>query len=553
MRVKNGYPGLAGYVATLALVAAASSAIAFPRSRDPVVLTGAEVPSLDGVSTERVVAFRYDGGWVPVPAQVDERATVDFGTIYNIDPTGSEILTYADTSTFTGADPVPGIDGDDEIVLRAGDAGDPGTGHPSGVVLGTGLELTLTDPLCGSTGRLYLFESDGSLDPAAGVPSIDYQFVLLSGGYKATYNTMSGPNPEDSRVTTGAYTVHFADRWIRDETAVTAGGATGVDILDRHKSLFAPGVCVRSEDTFSAGEGAMIVNRTGPIRALRGYVGANSGPTTHRIHAFYEEREDLLTVLRVHAISGVVDYWDYEPSASGMVYRDEANPAGVLVDGNPDAITSAPVTWQQVSGDSGTIAHHFSIDTDIPGFDWTTYYSDDETPPETQCTGDAYEYGASGLWETDPIPNTDPALGPHFRFRPLRTIAYGPPNQGADFAETFAAERASPIGVEISPYGSDPTAALGLAPRPSALAIRIEPNPARERVELRFVPPIAGRFRVAMYDVIGRLVARRDLGGHASGVRATAWDLRGTAPGTYFVRAVAADGSRATAKLVRLK
>ena len=38
------------------------------------------------------------------------------------------------------------------------------------------------------------------------------------------------------------------------------------------------------------------------------------------------------------------------------------------------------------------------------------YYTDDSTPPAVQCTGDAFEYGASGTAITSAIPNTDPAI-----------------------------------------------------------------------------------------------------------------------------------------------
>lgn len=167
---------------------------------------------------------------------------------------------------FTGADPDPLFDSDDELVFLAGDAGAsaPGVPAPAHALPGTGVEVALTNPLTSSVAFVYLFESDGVLDSGAGASPIPYVFYLESGPYKTTYNTSSGPNPENSIVTTSAYSVHFSDRWIRDETAVFQGGASGVDILDRHKNLFGPGNCTRSEDTFSAGEGAFIVNRAGP-------------------------------------------------------------------------------------------------------------------------------------------------------------------------------------------------------------------------------------------------------------------------------------------------
>ncbi|MFQ5599112.1 MAG: hypothetical protein ACE5G2_01010, partial [Candidatus Krumholzibacteriia bacterium] len=321
------------------------------RPGDPVVLTGARLTALIGTVPADIVGFRWEGGWAQIPIQVDERMVVDFGTVYDTTATGLTFLTYADGGTFTGEDGNPRFDLDDELAFMARHAGgiSLASAHPAGVVPGTGLELAITDPLTGDVGYVYFFRS-GTLAPGAGQSLVDYQFNLLSGDYKTTYNTSHGPNPENSVVTTPSYSVHFSDRWIRDETAITAGGATGVDIIDRHKTLFAPGNCGRSEDTFSAGEGAFIVNRSGPVRAIRGYVGANSGPTTYRIHTFYEAREEIFNAVRVHPIQSVVDFYDYSPAAVGMTYHDDLNIAGVVVDGVPDVIVLGQIVWEMVTG-----------------------------------------------------------------------------------------------------------------------------------------------------------------------------------------------------------
>src|SRR5262245_23106507 len=91
------------------------------RPADPVVLTGASVPGLIGVQPAKLVAFRDIGaGWDQVPIQVDERALVDTAQVYNfVSPAvgGMQILAYTDSGTFTGADPNPNIDADDEIVF----------------------------------------------------------------------------------------------------------------------------------------------------------------------------------------------------------------------------------------------------------------------------------------------------------------------------------------------------------------------------------------------------------------------------------------------------
>ncbi len=528
-----------------------TSAATLGRDRDPVVLTGAALPDLIGLSPSRIVAFRYEGGWVQIPVQVDERAVVDFGTIYGTTPSGFTILTYTDSGTFTGPDPNPIFDADDELVLMGRDAGERSTGavEPPATLPGSGVELTITDPLSADVGYAYLFESDGTLDPGAGVSLVTYNFVLQSGDYLSTYNTQNGPNPENSWVTTTAYSVHFADRWIRDETAVTRGGASGVDILDRHKALFAPGNCTRSENTFSNGEGAFIVNHQGPLRALRGYVGANSGPTTYRIHTFYEAREDLFTALRVHPIPGIMDYFDYSPAASGMTYRNDLNLGGVLVDGVPDAVVLGQIHWEMVSGAQGTQVSTLLLHTDIPNFTYTSYYSDNLTPPATQCTGDAFEYGASGFRETQAIPNTDPALGAYRIFEATRVLAYDAPGQTAAWAAARAAEAAQPLAATAAPYRPTTTIA-GDAPAPP-FRLAIGPNPLTTELQVDFTLTREGPLTLRLYNAGGRAAATVIDGNWPAGQHRVRWSAAGLRPGVYFARALIS-GRPAEARIVRL-
>lgn len=492
-----------------------------------------------------------------IPVQIDEKKIVDWGTIYNMEPWGFTLPAYADTSTFTGADPDTTFDADDELVFMAKSAGSQAAGiaEPPGTIAGSGIELLITDPIGTGTAYVYLFESDGTLAPGAGADSIAYDFNLLSGYYKTTYNTQTGPNPENSYITTSAYVVYFADRWIRDETRVTKGGATGVDMLDRHKNLFGLGNCGRSEDTFSAGEGAFIVNRTGPVRALRGYCGCNSGPMTHRIHAFYEEREDLTTYLRVHAISGMMDYFDYSPNADSMIYRNSLNQSGVLVDGVPDVVTSGAIIWEMITGNQGTLAITPSIFTDIPDFTYTSYYSDDENPPVTQCTGDDYEYGASGLWIDHGIPNTDPYLGTHYIFEASRIMTYGPPNEDLSSALARTEEANNPLEVDASPYS--PVTAVedydGIPGAGDLIGLSLWPNPAGQNVSIRFEMRSRGPITIDLYDVTGRLVKTLAEGVWGAGGNDISSDLSKLPVGVYFIRAIGPRGAAQTSRIVILR
>jgi hypothetical protein len=423
------------------------------------VFTGRQVPGLLGANPADVVAFRSTptAGWEQVPVQVDERAVVNFGVVYHrSSPNNVNVLTYTDPGTWAGPDPDPALDADDEIAFMARDAGGrPATfSEPAGVVAGSGVQVRVVDVPANTVGVVYLFRRSGTtLDPGAGKRYVDYEFDLVSGDYKTTYRFEDGPNPEDSEVTTPYYSHHFSDRWLSDELRVTAPGASGVDILDRHKNLFAPGSCGRSEDTFDDAEGAFVVNRSGPVRAIRSYVGANSGPFTQREHVFYERREDIRTYLRVHAIPGVMDFFDYSPAASGMTYSNDRNRGGVTVDGAPETLADPGTpAWEMVDGPQGSMIVTPGTTTSYQPVATTGYYLDDSTPATVQCTGDAFAYGSSGSRITNGIPCTDPAQGCTDTLTSTRVLWFDGPGRSATDADAARQRTDHPLGVIADPW-----------------------------------------------------------------------------------------------------
>lgn len=445
-------------------VSAGASAV--NRPADPVVLTGADLPTLVNGSKATIVGFRWTGSaWLQIPVQVDERAVVNFGKIYNnpsavfysSQPGLVNQLVYTSSGTFAGADPNPKFDTDDELAFMARDAGvvSTATGAPVGTVAGTGVSVHVTDPLApGAEGYVYLFRkaSGSGLAQGAGKHYVRYAFKLLSGGYKTTYHLTAGPNPENSTVTGAYYKHHFSDRWLSDSIQILAPGATGVNVLDRHKALFSPGYCGRSEDTFDAAEGAFVVNKIGAVRAIRSYIGANSGPSTQRDHVFYDRREDVRTYLRVHAIPSVMDFVDYSAAAAGMTYRNELNPAGVTIDGTPDTVTAGAGTWEQVTGPQGSITHVGRLATSWTPPSLTSYYLDDSTPADTQCTGDAFAYGSSGLYVNSGIPCTDPAFGCIDTLAGTRVMYFDGPGASAAGAATLRDRAYQPLVAGTAPY-----------------------------------------------------------------------------------------------------
>lgn len=447
--------------AVLGLAACTRFGASLSRPADPVVLSGSAVPKLVGTDPMHVVGFAWDGkAWHQIPVQVDERDLVNPGQIYhrptNIWPvvagtsTPYKILVYTPPPvatagytvfpTYTPSDSDPTLDANDEITFLAGDTGkqvDGSVAPPAGVDPASREQVKATDPLATSEfGYVYLFHSDTLTGGSAGTTGVHYSFSLDSGDYRNTYKMGSASlapnntwsfNPEHSTVTTGSYTQSFGDRWLNNGMSVTPlASGNGAPMLERTHFYVTVG-CGRSEDTFNGGannpgEGAFILNLSGPVRAIRSYLGANSYLYTANTHLFYPSREDLVTELRGHA--GLPGYGvgdDYVTGTTGLKYSDPAN-TGVPIDGVQDTVTpisyttgsAAPPMWQMVSGPQGSVVTVRSLDTDVAGLNVSTVYQDRSVASPAQCTGDAAAWGQNGTTVVSPVnnvPNTDPTLG----------------------------------------------------------------------------------------------------------------------------------------------
>ena len=301
------------------------------RDADPVVVTGAQVGSLIGAQPGRLVAFRASGGkWVQVPVQVDEKKATTMAAVYNLPASqvfyassiNVPVTVYADTSTFVGADTAnPNIDADDEIVFMARDRAAPRAtwrlrqARPVRPWRSRSTTRWRRRPRATCTCSTATARSTR---PRARPTS-----TTTSRSTAASKGDLQadGRNPENSTVTGKTYTAHFSDRWLLDGLTLTQGDRPTVDVIDRIKWDI-PLFCIRNENTFDAEEGAFIVNKTGPVRALRSYVGANSGPNTQNTHAFYDTSVDTTVDLRVHGIPMVGSHIDFNRQAYGMTFRD---------------------------------------------------------------------------------------------------------------------------------------------------------------------------------------------------------------------------------------
>jgi hypothetical protein len=494
---------IAAVAALLGLTSCTRFGATLARPAEPIVLTGSNLPKLAGAAPMHIVGFAWDGNaWHQVPVQVDERDLVNPGVIYHL-PTSSypklygtttsytipvytppATLTagYSSASTYTPTDSDPTFDANDELTFLANDTGKQAGGTvaaPAGVVASSREEVTATDPLVADqVGYVYLFTSATLTGGGAGTSGVHYTFSLDSGDYKATYKMGSGSlspnntwgfNPEHSSVTTPKYSLQFGDRWLNNGLKVTTGGSTGVNILDR-THYYATAGCVRTEDTFDGaaanpGEGAFVVNISGPVRAIRSYIGANSYKWTVNTDLFYPDRQDTVTELRGHAgLPGYGSADDYATGTSGLTYSDPKN-AAITVDGSTDSRTAityttgsaAPSMWQMVSGAPGSVVTVRKLDTDIGGLNVATVYQDHNPAssgsPE-QCTGDGVAYGSNGVNVTSPVsnvPNTDPTLSASPNsFLTRRWRYFTAPSTSAGDAAKFEQQALNPLVTTVA-------------------------------------------------------------------------------------------------------
>ncbi|MEL6717945.1 MAG: hypothetical protein AAFP82_04460, partial [Bacteroidota bacterium] len=410
------------------------------RGCDPVIMLGQDVPCLIGEDPAKIVAFKVNAAldWEQVPIQIDERLVLDIAAPYGnatcLSGQGVEssiewdILFYADTTTFVGADTLPTFDMDDELVFMAKDLGSKSekTFFPAGILNEQACELTIYDPLDNrELGYLYLFVQDGSLQQDAGIRYVDYDFMFFPEGdmvagtsvkedYIPCYNQVLY-NTENTFATTDHYEVGFTSRWKEETLKIKAGNATEVDILDLHQGTLSTSNCIRNTTTFTENKGIVVNAINRPIRAIRSVMGTNSGPHNQTTYFFTQCRVEYVTDLRVHSngtgISDIHDIFDFNAEMVGATYSNSINSIPMAIDGKQDGLNTEDFpSWAFYKGDVGAIAMAYRLETnmtvgedrqdvanDLVEISTSSYYDDGGDPAIFTCTGDAEAYGSSGI------------------------------------------------------------------------------------------------------------------------------------------------------------
>lgn len=349
--------------------------IAFQRSSDPVILTGANFPELAGQPIDTLKLFVYRDQVVrTIPFQVDEiNATGD----YVVDEDGL-------------------LDSNDELVFMVKDLGEQA---PVEAVAGTAelaedewYQIEVTDPLSNTAkGWAYIVQTAEANETAT------QSYVSF--------------DPLSRAIQGITYRIGFARLRLFADSLMLGNGP---DILDRTKfyqDCETPILCPMTENRLPVGDQFL---KTGPVRAVLYNGSLMVYGTMIQWDARYQVRPGFTGPVQVSM--------DFNADATGSLFYNASVSDGVVVDGVPDNVPALPASpWWQLSTDTGTIIQ--VIDLDILDPVVTTHYEDDATEKPLTDTGDGQRYGEVGVRISNPqdgvkytstyyiLPDLQPNLG----------------------------------------------------------------------------------------------------------------------------------------------
>ncbi len=281
------------------------------------------------------------------------------------------------------ADPVKGLDSNDELVFMASDAGIQAPAYeplPAGT---KGVKVVrVTDPTNPKAAPSFVYvvkgvtpkftAENGYVDYQRDADADQFEYSQSSyGSYGAApkghhcddegnvvRNDSGAPKIEQRRprdgatITTDRYKFRYDGRWLMTGIQIVKGGDGcgdfGPDLVDRWKArAFAqdpgsqtPCCGYEEEDTNWGGSSILLGERVGPVRAIRETWGADSGTNVIRRETFYRETMRQKTWLRVHVmppLDGIYAQWDFNAGRVSKFYY-AYHPDGVEVDGKNDEV-----------------------------------------------------------------------------------------------------------------------------------------------------------------------------------------------------------------------
>jgi hypothetical protein len=356
---------------------------AVSRSDEPVLITGAAFPELDGRDLDEFGLFRWDPqelDFVPIPFQIDER----YDRVFN--PEVPE-LRFVEKIYDVFGEEDGRLDPDDELAFMYRDVGlrAPAEAPWPDWADPVRYEVAVDDPRPGSgspTRFVYLFTG-----PAP--PLSDRSYVQWNLGV-------------DQSIETELYALDYQGNWLLTGYRVFPPCGSGLDLIDRLKGRARP-LPERFEDEEGWSSNSFYLGGiVGPVRAIRYVRGATSGVNTIHHDVVYDAFWYRRINLRVHPIVDAWFYFDWRPAAEARIFTPDVRD-GVSVDGSPDPdMPESEVAWHVISGTGGGLAMAYEV-PDSPLYDRReAYYRDDasydDAIPENPAYGDDDDalYGAFG-------------------------------------------------------------------------------------------------------------------------------------------------------------
>lgn len=395
------------------------------RVTEPLILTGAQLAAFSGAPVQDLKVRFWDGSnWGFAIAQVDERNS---------------------SGRFVASEDGK-LDANDVLVFLSDrlDEQAPADAWPGNLSKEHArIELSVTDPSGPAFNRFaYVFWATQQ-GPAPEEPVL-IQF-----------------DPASHEIRTDVYTLALAggsDGFIGMKGLTLFGGPNLIDRLKMRVSgtLFGGLPVNYNEETIGIFVGTAPLNPVviGPVRLLFDSSGKDVA---------YPARASLFGSLASGDGSGLFEVssarlsLDLSPAAVPATYRDPNVPAGVPIDGQPDAVPASPMpSWHEVRFTAGRL-----ISAGAPpkaGSTLKLYYKDDARP-DSSDTGDKMSYGDSGVSST----STDDAGGPPPQMIFLRS-------DDTTTAEQVSAQLQQPLKVTAKVDGVVPTAVATGSVTPSATA-----------------------------------------------------------------------------------
>jgi hypothetical protein len=117
-------------------------------------------------------------------------------------------------------------------------------------------------------------------------------------------------------------------------------------------------------------------------------------------------------------------------------------------------VPTAPPAYQMVSGAPGTVLSTAKVESTSAAVlgSLEQYYRDTTTPTEQQCSGDAFQYGASGATVNTNVPCTDPTQGCADTLTSTRRMTFLAPGTTAATATKVSDQNAAPLTVSFAGF-----------------------------------------------------------------------------------------------------